>query len=74
MSADPGRNRPLHELAARMRGLARAQQLAGLALGDTARTRLAEQSLAVCLGDRRQLDQLASVSLCHGWAGTLQAT
>lgn len=55
-------------------GLARAQQLAGLALGDTARTRLAEQSLAACLGDRRQLDQLASVSLCHGWAGTLQAT
>jgi hypothetical protein len=53
-------------------GLARAQQLAGLALADPRRQRLAEQALAGCLADQRQLAQLGDASLCHGWAGLLQ--
>jgi lantibiotic biosynthesis protein len=55
-------------------GLARAQQLAGLALGDPGRYRLAEQALAGCLADERQLAQLSDASLCHGLAGVLQTT
>jgi hypothetical protein len=54
-------------------GIARAQQLAGLALGDSARALLAEQALAGCLAEQRQLDLLTDASLCHGWAGMLQA-
>lgn len=52
-------------------GLARAQQLAGLALGDTRRQRLAERALNSCLSDESQLATLVDVSLCHGWAGVL---
>src|SRR5206468_664968 len=55
-------------------GLARAQQLAALALADPRRQRLAEQALAGCVADERQLAQLGDASLCHGWAGLLQAT
>jgi hypothetical protein len=55
-------------------GLARAQQLAALALADTARQRLAEQALAGCIADKRQLSQLGDASLCHGWAGLIQTT
>jgi hypothetical protein len=55
-------------------GLARAQQLAGLALGDPQRQRLAEQALAGCVADEEQLAQLGDASLCHGWAGLLQTT
>jgi hypothetical protein len=50
-------------------GLARAQQLAGLALGDVRRQEAAEQALAGCVTDDAQLDQLRDGSLCHGWAG-----
>jgi hypothetical protein len=53
-------------------GIARAQQLAGIATGDRARQHLAEHSLADCLTDRNQLDTLADTSLCHGWAGLLR--
>ncbi|MGW2886422.1 lanthionine synthetase C family protein [Streptomyces griseoruber] len=53
-------------------GIARAQQLAGIALGDPDRQRQAEQALAACLTDDRQLAQLTDASLCHGWAGLLQ--
>ncbi|GGS15135.1 hypothetical protein GCM10010269_62930 [Streptomyces humidus] len=53
-------------------GIARAQQLAGLALGDRDRQRQAEQALAGCLADDRQLAQLTDASLCHGWAGLIQ--
>jgi hypothetical protein len=53
-------------------GLARAQQLAGLALGDTRRQQIAEQALAGCVADEQQLAQLRDASLCHGWAGLLQ--
>jgi class I lanthipeptide synthase len=55
-------------------GLARAQQLAGLALADAKRRRLAEQALAGCLADHEQLSQLGDTSLCHGWAGLVQTT
>jgi lantibiotic biosynthesis protein len=50
-------------------GLVRAQQLAGLALGDTWRTSTAEHALTTCITDERQLAQLRDASLCHGWAG-----
>jgi lantibiotic biosynthesis protein len=50
-------------------GIARAQQLAGLALGDPARQHLAEHALANCLAGHSQLDQVPDNSLCHGWAG-----
>jgi hypothetical protein len=50
-------------------GLARAQQIAALATGDSHRRRRAEQSLARCVADERQLGQLHDASLCHGWAG-----
>lgn len=52
-------------------GIIRAQQLAGLALGDTQRQRLAQRVLAWCLSDESQLAQLTDVSVCHGWAGVL---
>lgn len=50
-------------------GIARAQQLAGLALTDPHRQQSAEQALAACAADERQLAQLRDASLCHGWAG-----
>ncbi len=50
-------------------GIARAQQLAGLALADLARQCVAERALADCLADQRQRDQVQDGSLCHGWAG-----
>jgi hypothetical protein len=52
-------------------GLARAQQLAGIALHDTRRQLQAEHALADCLNDQRQLGQLSDSTLCHGWAGLL---
>jgi hypothetical protein len=55
-------------------GLARAQQLAGIATGDTARQQMAEDALAGCLSDPDQLGQLIDASLCHGWAGLYQTT
>jgi lantibiotic biosynthesis protein len=53
-------------------GLARAQQLAGLALADPVRHRIAERAMAGCVADSRQLAQLSEASLCHGWAGLVQ--
>jgi len=52
-------------------GIARAQQLAGLALDDLQRQQLAQRVLAWCLSDESQLAQLTDVSVCHGWAGVL---
>ncbi|MFI0242539.1 lanthionine synthetase C family protein [Streptomyces sp. NPDC016845] len=52
-------------------GLARAQQLAALALGDKARQHAAEDALAQCLADRAQLAHVTDPALCHGWAGLL---
>jgi lantibiotic biosynthesis protein len=50
-------------------GMARAQQLAGIVLGDSARQHLAEQAMARCLADPAQLARLSDPALCHGWAG-----
>ncbi|MGH3885759.1 MAG: lanthionine synthetase C family protein [Pseudonocardiaceae bacterium] len=55
-------------------GLARAQQLAALALADEQRQRRAENILAGCVTDDTQLAQLGDASLCHGWAGLIQTT
>jgi lantibiotic biosynthesis protein len=49
--------------------IARAQQLAAIAVNDRAGVRLAEQVLLGCLTDRRQITQLTDTGLCHGWAG-----
>ncbi len=54
-------------------GQARAQQLAGLALGDQERMLTAERALAGCVLDRQVTGLLADASLCHGWAGLVQA-
>lgn len=54
-------------------GHARAQQLAGLALGDYERMRVAERALAGCVLDRQVTGLLTDASLCHGWAGLVQA-
>jgi hypothetical protein len=54
-------------------GLARAQQLAGLALNDLRRQRHAEAALLGCITDAAQLIQLSDATLCHGWAGLVQA-
>jgi lantibiotic biosynthesis protein len=53
-------------------GHARAQQLAGLALGDQERMRVAERALAGCLLDHQVTGLLTDASLCHGWAGVVQ--
>jgi hypothetical protein len=50
-------------------GIARAQQLAAIAVGDPARARMAEQALVGCLANERQLAHLTDAGLCHGWAG-----
>ncbi|WP_435830546.1 lanthionine synthetase C family protein [Nonomuraea fuscirosea] len=50
-------------------GLARAQQLAALATGDTARHTTAEAALTGCLNDPHQLRRITDRSLCHGTAG-----
>lgn len=55
-------------------GIARAQQLAGLALHDVDRAHLAEQALLSCMADERQLAQLDEVGMCHGWAGLVHTT
>ncbi|WP_131786398.1 lanthionine synthetase LanC family protein [Protofrankia symbiont of Coriaria ruscifolia] len=55
-------------------GLARAQQLAALALGDRRRQHKAESALAGCLVDEKQLAQLGDAGVCHGWAGLVQTT
>jgi hypothetical protein len=53
-------------------GQARAQQLAGLALGDQERMRVAEHALAGCVLGHQVTGLLADASLCHGWAGVVQ--
>lgn len=52
-------------------GLARAQQLAGLATGDAHRRRIAEEALARCLASPAQLARLTDPAVCHGLAGVL---
>lgn len=50
-------------------GLARAQQLAALALGDTGRQIDAENALVAALTDPDQLKATTDNGLCHGFAG-----
>ncbi|MFJ2779775.1 lanthionine synthetase C family protein [Kitasatospora sp. NPDC087315] len=52
-------------------GLARAQQLAAIALGDDHRKRAAEQALLRCIADPAQLALICDAGLCHGAAGLL---
>ncbi len=54
-------------------GIARAQQLAARALGDTTRQRNTETAFAACIADPAQLDSLVDRGLCHGTAGLLTA-
>ncbi|MFB7474560.1 lanthionine synthetase C family protein [Kitasatospora sp. NPDC056184] len=53
-------------------GIARAGQLAALALGDEHQQRDYEQALADCATDPAQLQQITDPGLCHGWAGLYQ--
>ncbi|WP_327352758.1 lanthionine synthetase C family protein [Streptomyces sp. NBC_01304] len=53
-------------------GIARAGQLAGIALGDAALQHAYEDALYQCLSDPVQLARVIDTSLCHGWAGVLQ--
>ncbi|MEU4951729.1 lanthionine synthetase C family protein [Streptomyces lavendulae] len=50
-------------------GLARAQQLAAIALGDRRRQLAAEHSLLAALTDPQQLRKTTDNGLCHGFAG-----
>ncbi len=50
-------------------GLARAQQLAAIALRDTQRQVMAEDALVRALTDPAQLAATTDASLCHGFAG-----
>ncbi|MFJ2764643.1 lanthionine synthetase C family protein [Streptomyces prasinus] len=53
-------------------GIARAGQLAGIALGDTALQAFYEDALYRALTDPVQLCAVVDASLCHGWAGVYQ--
>ncbi|HEX5534310.1 MAG TPA: lanthionine synthetase LanC family protein, partial [Actinomycetales bacterium] len=50
-------------------GIARAQQLAALALNDPARRRAAENIIVRTLTDPAHLGRITDATLCHGWAG-----
>ncbi|SCF48745.1 Lanthionine synthetase C-like protein [Micromonospora matsumotoense] len=54
-------------------GIARAQQLAGLAQHDSTRQQQAENAMLAELTDTRQRERLPEVGLCHGKAGLLQS-
>ncbi|MET8623761.1 lanthionine synthetase C family protein [Kitasatospora sp. NPDC004669] len=53
-------------------GIARAGQLAALALGDEQQQRGYERALADCAADPTQLQQITDPGLCHGWSGLYQ--
>ncbi|MDS1272434.1 lanthionine synthetase C family protein [Lipingzhangella sp. LS1_29] len=55
-------------------GIARAQQLAALALDDPARRYAAEEALLQTLTDPAWLGRINDATLCHGWAGLLCVT
>jgi hypothetical protein len=55
-------------------GIARAQQLAALALGDPVRRQAAEDTVATLLTDPLHLARITDSTLCHGWAGLLALT
>ncbi|GAA1029139.1 MULTISPECIES: lanthionine synthetase C family protein [Amycolatopsis] len=53
-------------------GIARAGQLAGIAVGDAQRQLMYEQALTRCLDDPVQQGHITDGSVCHGWAGLYQ--
>ncbi|AXI77471.1 lanthionine synthetase C family protein [Peterkaempfera bronchialis] len=53
-------------------GIARAGQLAAIALHDHQLQREFEDALTACVHDPAQLDQITDTGLCHGWAGLYQ--
>lgn len=55
-------------------GIARAEQLAALAIGDTGRAERAERTHLACLADVRRHHRPNDLTLCHGVAGMLQAS
>lgn len=52
-------------------GMTRSQQLAGLALNDPDRCRMAEHAMAACLKPET-LERVTEAGLCHGLAGLVQ--
>ncbi|MGW1279595.1 lanthionine synthetase LanC family protein [Streptomyces tsukubensis] len=50
-------------------GIARAQQLAALALGDPLRREAAEDTVVQMLSSPVHLARITDATLCHGWAG-----
>ncbi|MFI1864833.1 lanthionine synthetase LanC family protein [Streptomyces jumonjinensis] len=52
-------------------GIARAQQLAALALGDPVRRQAAEDTVVRTLSSPVYLARITDATLCHGWAGLL---
>ncbi|WP_445395038.1 lanthionine synthetase C family protein [Streptomyces sp. LE64] len=54
-------------------GLARAQQFAALALGDTSRQIDAENALVAALTDPEQLKATTDIGICHGFTGLAHA-
>ncbi|MFD5553757.1 lanthionine synthetase LanC family protein [Streptomyces sp. NPDC127068] len=55
-------------------GVARAQQLAALALGDSVRRQAAEDTLVRTLSSPVHLARITDATLCHGWAGLVTLT
>ncbi|MEZ0156217.1 lanthionine synthetase C family protein [Streptomyces griseorubens] len=55
-------------------GIARALQLAALALNDDTARRLAEHTALQAATDPRHTGQIVDTSLCHGWAGLVLTT
>ncbi|SEG85762.1 Lanthionine synthetase C-like protein [Actinacidiphila yanglinensis] len=55
-------------------GIARAGQLAGIALRDTGLQTFYEAALHRALSDPAQLAHITDAGLCHGWAGIYQTT
>lgn len=53
-------------------GIARAGQLAGIALRDTSLQTFYEDALHQALSDPAQLANVTDAGLCHGWAGIYQ--
>jgi lantibiotic biosynthesis protein len=55
-------------------GIARALQLAAIALGDSARRQAAEDIAMAALTHPSRLGRITDACLCHGWAGVLTVT
>ncbi|MBB5156087.1 lanthionine synthetase C family protein [Saccharopolyspora phatthalungensis] len=53
-------------------GIARAVQLAAIAISDAQRQRSYEEALIRCLDDPDQENRITDGGLCHGWAGVYQ--